>query len=252
MSHTTDVLTAFAGSTARLGVGTRVVGHARTPEKLLELYDFEACPFCRKAREALTLLDLPAMIYPCPKGGTRYRPQVKSEGGKAQFPYLKDPNTGRALYESGDIVDYLFETYGKPGARPPALLGVAPLANVGSFLASAVRPGSGAKVRPSRAPEKPLILYSFEASPFCRIVRETLCELEIAYELRNVGKGNASEFLPADQQEKRGIKPGTKNRQDFVAHSGKMMVPYLIDPNTGIEMFESADIKKYLLQTYGA
>jgi len=29
-----------------------------------------------------------------------------------------------------------------------------------------------------------------------------------------------------------------------------MMVPYLVDPNTGTEMFESADIKRYLLATY--
>lgn len=252
MSHTTDVLTAFAGSTARLGIGARVVGHAKEPEKLLELYEFEACPFCRKAREALTLLDLPAMIYPCPRGGTRYRPQVEAEGGRTMFPYLKDPNTGAAMYESDDIVDYLFETYGKPGSKPPALLGVGPLANVGSFMASAVRPGAGRKARPSKAPEKPLILYSFEASPFSRIVRETLCELEIAYELRNVGKGAAIEFLPADEQARRGIVPSTRNRRDFVAVSGKMMVPYLIDPNTGTQMFESEDIKNYLLKTYGA
>jgi len=30
------------------------------------------------------------------------------------------------------------------------------------------------------------------------------------------------------------------------------MVPYLVDPNTGREMFESADIKLYLNETYGA
>jgi glutathione S-transferase len=30
-----------------------------------------------------------------------------------------------------------------------------------------------------------------------------------------------------------------------------MMVPYLADPNTGQEMFESADIVRYLEQTYG-
>lgn len=30
------------------------------------------------------------------------------------------------------------------------------------------------------------------------------------------------------------------------------MVPYLADPNTGVEMFESADIAAYLRDTYGA
>ena len=29
-----------------------------------------------------------------------------------------------------------------------------------------------------------------------------------------------------------------------------MMVPYLFDPNTGKEMFESAEIVRYLDQTY--
>jgi glutathione S-transferase len=39
-------------------------------------------------------------------------------------------------------------------------------------------------------------------------------------------------------------------RDVFVARSGKMMVPYLVDPNTGTEMFESADIVAYLDATY--
>jgi glutathione S-transferase len=30
-----------------------------------------------------------------------------------------------------------------------------------------------------------------------------------------------------------------------------MMVPFLADPNTGREMFESADIVSYLNETYG-
>jgi glutathione S-transferase len=30
-----------------------------------------------------------------------------------------------------------------------------------------------------------------------------------------------------------------------------MQVPYLFDPNTGREMFESADIVAYLEETYG-
>ena len=37
----------------------------------------------------------------------------------------------------------------------------------------------------------------------------------------------------------------------LVELSGKMQVPYLVDPNTGIEMFESTDIIAYLEATYG-
>ena len=41
-------------------------------------------------------------------------------------------------------------------------------------------------------------------------------------------------------------------RQALIARAGKMMVPYLADPNTGREMFESAEIRQYLNDTYGA
>lgn len=39
------------------------------PLKPLELYEYEACPFCRKVREALTMLDVDAIVYPCPSKG---------------------------------------------------------------------------------------------------------------------------------------------------------------------------------------
>ena len=34
--------------------------------------------------------------------------------------------------------------------------------------------------------------------------------------------------------------------------SGRMQVPFLRDPNTGAQMFESADIRRYLYDTYAA
>ena len=42
----------------------------------------------RLVREALTELDLDAMIYPCPKGGKRFRPLATDLGGKTRFPLL--------------------------------------------------------------------------------------------------------------------------------------------------------------------
>jgi glutathione S-transferase len=32
--------------------------------------------------------------------------------------------------------------------------------------------------------------------------------------------------------------------------TGLISIPYLIDPNTGVELAESADIMEYLLKTY--
>ena len=224
MGRALDLITSYASTGARLGGGYYARGHQRKPEKLLELWEFEACPFCRKTREALTGLDLDAMVYPCPKGGTRYRP------GKKQFPYLVDPNTGAEMYESMDIARYLAKTYGD-GSLPIGLR-LGPITTLSSAISSAWRAGHGGRVKQSVAPEKPLELWSFDTSPYCRLAREALCELEIPYVLHNVGKRSV-------------------NRKDFVSRSGKMMVPYLVDDNTGKAMFESADIVAYLHATYG-
>jgi len=224
-----DVATSVAATLARLGSGAAVGPLGPRPALPLDLFEFEACPYCRKVREALCVLDLEAMILPCPKGGPRFREEVRRRGGKTQFPYLVDPNSGKQMYESAEIVAYLFERYG--AGRPPALLAGGLLADVSAGLASAWRPGLGMRYRRARAPEEPLELYSFEASPFCRIVRETLCALEIPYLLHNVGKGSP-------------------RREAFVARSGRMMVPWLVDPNTGTRLFESAEIVRYLEATY--
>jgi len=46
------------------------------------------------------------------------------------------------------------------------------------------------------------------------------------------------------------VAKGSPKRPGFERRSGNMMVPYLVDPNTGKEMFESADIVRYLEDTY--
>lgn len=229
MSRALDVASSTLVTVLRLGAGMTARPAARRPEKLLELYEFEACPFCRRVREALSRFDLDAKVFPCPKGGTRFRPKVVAMGGKAMFPFIVDPNTGKHMYQSGDIVAYLAETYAAP-SKPVWLGGLSAL---GGSLASGARATRGVRARASREPGEPLELWSFEGSPYCRLVREALCELELPYVLHNVAKGSP-------------------RREAFVARSGKMMVPYLFDPNTGREMFESADIVKYLGATYGA
>jgi len=231
MIRALDIGTSFAATLLRVPAGLAVSAIGPRPKRPLELYEFEACPFCRKVREALSMLDLEAVVYPCPKGGRRFREHVKQHGGILQFPYIVDPNTGTAMYESDDIIAYLYERYGNGAIPLPLRLG--PLTTLGSSLASMMRVTKGARVTPSRAPKRPLELWSFEVSPFCRIVREALCSLELPYLLHNVAKNSPS-------------------RPAFVARAGKMMVPYLADPNTKAEMFESADILAYLHRTYAA
>jgi glutathione S-transferase len=227
MNRTLDVTLSVMSTALRLGAGYKVGPLGPRPDKPLELYEFEACPYCRRVREALSFLDLEAMIFPCPKRGSRFRERAKELGGKAQFPLLVDPNTETVMYDSAGIVKYLVMRYG--AGKSPGSLG--PLSLLSLSLASAPRLRKGEHRRASRAPEKPLELYSFEPSPYCRIAREALCELELPYLLHNVAKGSP-------------------RREAFVARSGKMMVPYLVDPNTGKEMFESAEIVRYLEETY--
>lgn len=247
-----DTLTSTLASTARAWRGTAARPALNQPGQPLELYDFEACPYCRLVREALTELDLDVLIHPCPRGGTRYRPVVEKLGGKTQFPFLVDPNTGERMYESADIIDYLYRNYG--GRRPPRrpLIGMPGLA--GAYAASALRQLRGRRARPSRPPEKPLELYSFESSPYSRLVRETLCELEIPYLLRNFGKAIGPDLGPP--WVRRSFFPDApvkgRNRRRMYEHTGRLQVPFLIDPNTGEELYESRAIIDYLNTNYGA
>ena len=227
-----DAGTAALASWLRLGAGASVVDLGQRPERVLELYEFEACPFCKRVREALSMLDLEVLVRPCPKGGERFRPWVVSTGGRAQFPFLVDPNdpdTRDGFYESGDILRHLFERYGS-GEVPLALrLPLVPLLT--TQLGSALRPLRGAFRRESIAPEQPLELYGHEASPGTRRVRETLCELELPYRLRNAARGS-------------------QRRAELQSRAGDLHIPFLIDANTGAQLTNPTTICRYLTDTY--
>ncbi|MBK9034280.1 MAG: glutathione S-transferase N-terminal domain-containing protein [Myxococcales bacterium] len=225
------IVSSTAASVVRFPLGHRVAAIGPRPVRRLELYDLEACPYCRKVREALSMLDLDVLIRPSPHGGARFRPTAVAQGGKAQFPLLVDPNHDALLYESDQIVAHLYRHYGD--GPPPLGLRLGPLGDATSGVASVLRAGAGRRARASRAPAQPLALWSFELSPYSRRVREALCELELPYVLHNLARGSAG-------------------RAAFRARTGKVMVPYLEDPNTDARMFESRDIVAYLERTYGA
>lgn len=244
-----DVLNSTLSSTLRFWRGTSVRGAAEQPSRHLELYEFEACPYCRLVREALTELDLDALIYPSPHGGKRFRPKVEKLGGRQQFPFLVDPNTRKSMYESSDIIAYLYGRYGRRAA-PTRLL--RPLDVSSSLLAGIPRRGAGSRARPSKAPKRPLELFSFESSPYSRRVRELLSELELPYVLRSTGKALWQDLGPPALR--RTLFPDLpvtgRTRRELLERAGKVQVPYLVDPNTGTAMFESAAIREYLLATY--
>ena len=248
----TNMPSSFLASSLRGMAGIASAPAAVKPRKMLRLYDIENCPYCRLAREALTELDLDAEIYPCPKSGERYRPEVIERGGKAQFPYLVDPNTGVEMYESLDIVAYLYETYGQ---RPlPLKWRVGKLQTLSSMLASAPRVSRGMHATPVKElPEFLLELYSFESSPYARPVRELLCELELPYILRSCGRTEVEEWVLPPLREAFHILPESTlgNRQWLQEKEGKVSIPFLYDPNRETGLFESQDILAYLREHYG-
>ena len=243
-------------SSARAWRGTAAFGRSTVQaEKLLVLYDIEASPYCRLVREVLCELDLDAMIYPCPKGGMRFRPAALDISGISQFPLLVDPNTGDDILESANIIAHLYKHYGGDRAQKPSGA-KRQLAVASSVLATLSRslggvPGLSAKA--SSAPDQPLELYSFESSPYSRPVRELLCELEIPYRLRNFAKSRWQEMGPPQIRAKYfpDAPITSPNRIRLSELTGRSQVPYLVDPNTEVAMFESADILTYLQGTYG-
>ncbi|MFZ5756170.1 MAG: glutathione S-transferase N-terminal domain-containing protein [Pseudomonadota bacterium] len=249
--HQGAVLGSVLSSTLTAWRGSLVIRAVPQPPKPLRLYDIEGCPYCRRVREVLTALHLDCEILPCPKGGTRFRPEAERLGGKQQFPLFVDENTGAVLYESNDIVAYLFRTYLD---RDVPSLYRTPLAPVLGSLATAVRLVRGVRARAARVPQQPLHLWSFESSPYSRLVRERLCELEIPYTVHNLGKEHWKEAGPATRR----VLPnpyvpreGGKRHAFWQKHRW-VSLPYLEDPNTGVELFESADIIDYLEATYAA
>lgn len=218
----------------------------------LKLYDLETCPWCRLVREALTQLDLDVLVLPCPKGGQRYRPEVSRLGGKQQFPYLVDPNTATAMYESDQIIDYLGATYGNQWRRPGRLRRW--IHKISSAGVSIIRGSRGHHVVTSSTPDSPLLLYSFESSPYTRPVRERLTELEIPYHLLQCGRTQWRDWLTAPARKRHGVtyRPTQRNRHNLLKRTGKVAVPYLIDPDTGTELFECVDILHYLDTTYAS
>lgn len=219
-----DTASSLAVSVIRGGRGmyASAVAPAAQP---LELYEYEACPYCRKVREVLSELDLEYVSRASAKGSAK-----RADLEKAQFPYLVDPNTGTRLYESERIIDYLMQTYGS--GRSDVSRWLSPLNTAGAAVASATRL-RGRRVKRPRVvqPTKMLVLYNYEASPYCRKVREVLCELDLDAHIKNVARKS-------------------ERRPELIEQGGKMQVPYLIDPNTGVAMYESAEIIEYLRSTY--
>jgi len=75
-----------------------------------------------------------------------------------------------------------------------------------------------------------LTLYVKTGCPYCLKVLATGKELGISFEEKNI----ANDAVAAE----------------LVAREGKRQVPYLVDSERGVEMYESGDIDTYLRKNY--
>jgi Glutathione S-transferase, N-terminal domain len=237
------LLRSVLASTVRGWRGTQVMRQAKAPAQLLVVFDRENDPQCRLLRELLTELQLDALIRPCPFGGKRFASKLPK---RAELPVLVDADAGVEVVGLHACLAHVLHHYADL-ERGSGLLGSVPM-QITSKLASVLRGEAGLQAQPSRAPRKPLELYSFESSPYSRLVRERLSELELPWILRNFGKEQLADWGPPTRRftlRKWTAKPGGR-REKMLEDTGKAQVPYLIDPNTKTELFESTKILKYL------
>ena len=73
-------------------------------------------------------------------------------------------------------------------------------------------------------------LYVKTGCPFCHKVLAAGEELGILFDQKNIAEPSVAEEL--------------------IARGGKRQVPYLVDSEKGVEMYESGDINEYLRKTY--
>jgi len=208
----------FLPSILRAGRGERVCSAASAtsslqvprPTKPLILYSYEGNQFCRLVREVLTELDLPYELRSAGKSSPRRAQMSAMTGGSSQCPYLIDENTDTAMFESADIVRYLYKTYalwtppselleGASAVVTPLLRPIyqklAPLQAGSSGEDTAAYDAAIAKATSEIEEEvasNAVVVYTYSLSPFCTEATALLDNLNVNYKEISLGK----EWLP--------------------------------------------------------
>jgi glutathione S-transferase len=214
----------------RLGSGAVARAIGPRPQDALILYEVEWCPYSRLVREALSELDLDALIKPCPEGEREHHTEL-AQLGENSVPFLIDRSAGVHVGESLRIVEHLFARYGDGSPVPLRYRGG--FARQSSKIASTLRGGKLHYERPAQRPELTLELWNYEGSPYCRLVREQLAKLGLAYVSRNLARKSP-------------------RREEFRLRYGLLQFPRLYDPNTKIGLFETDAIVSYLKAHYAS
>ena len=254
-----DTLTSGLASICRLPRGVTVDTAAKSSAGIqLELYDVENSQACRAVRERITELDLVIdRVIPATSDARCFvetgNPYSLPTGTTIPCLKVTPPNGDERLQLQGaeNILAYLDKAFSFKQASQAQQEGeeedgvvleevLDKLRAAGGVVASVLRSGRGSEVSGAASfrstgvprPSKPLVLYSYEGNQFCRLVREIMTELDLVYELRSAGKESP-------------------RRQELASITGgSTQCPFLIDPNTGTQMAESADIIEYLYSNY--
>lgn len=198
----------YAATLLRFGRGLSVTSAASgAPQKKpLILYSYEGNQFCRLVREVLTELDLVYELKSCGKESPRRQELADITGGSSQCPFLIDPNTNTQMAESADIVKYLYKTYAL-WTPPNELLQLVSNSLLPLFkpLFSALTPiqaGSRREVHSEyeveisnakkainkEVSQAPVVVYTYDLSPFSSETKELLDNLDIPYTDISLGK----------------------------------------------------------------
>merc|ERR1712157_484039 len=190
----------------------------------------------------INLLDLNVEYRPCPGAREGYfSKELYDRTGKRTVPYLIDENTGAEMFESSDQIEYLLKTYGPLDTESYDRKALWPITFEGFSIATSTvvalllsLPGAKRQTNalPTNEKMKPLELWGYECSPFVRPVREKLSTLCLPHVMISCSRGSS-------------------NRDRLIKKTGvQFQVPFLVDPNTGIEMFEGPEIVDYLEAVY--
>ncbi|HKY32667.1 MAG TPA: glutathione S-transferase N-terminal domain-containing protein [Candidatus Polarisedimenticolia bacterium] len=79
---------------------------------MIELFQYETCPSCRRVREKLSELMLDYVARQVPQDASQ-RTRLELATGQREIPALIDPEQSMVVTEAEDIVAYLQETYGQ-------------------------------------------------------------------------------------------------------------------------------------------
>lgn len=226
--YLSDVATYF-----RQGRGTSVSAAAlpssytTTIYQPLILYDYENNQFCRLVREVLTELDLTYKLETASKKSPRRDKMAEITGGSTQCPFLIDPNTNKQMFESKDIIFYLYKQYAKFTPPPEFLESISkittpllrPIYNLqapiqaGTYDANVVQVEIELEVQSA-----PVVIYTYSLSPFCTEAKTVLDRLEIPYTEISLGR----EWLPFLMNE-----GGSEKRAELGKITGQTSLPHI-------------------------